>query len=81
MKFIKKWDDYLKEAFAKNSEIKKKREEIQSKIHKIESDLKHLKEPEIDATVIDTDAGLNVPELEMSLESLKIELGKLDENA
>ena len=84
MKFIKKWEDYLKESLSssKQAEMKKKRAEIESKIHKIESDMKYFKDAEIPQEDIDAVVPtVNVQELELKLESLKLELGKLDEKA
>jgi hypothetical protein len=85
MRFIKEWNDYLKESVdfnTKKSEIDKKREEIQTKISQIEIELDFINQDKVEVTtenageeVVDNS---QVQELELKLESLKNELNNLD---
>ena len=78
MKFIKNWNQYLNESI-----LSKKREEIKNKISKIEADLHLVNTNVVDTKtdVIDTNAvpteAVDTTQMELKLESLKIELDNL----
>ncbi len=82
MKFLKEWNDYLKESLdfnTKKNELGKKREEIQNKIAQIETELNFIQKGDVVETApTEEKADVQVHELELKLESLKNELKDLD---